>query len=68
MFSESQSEKFKRLARELECDESEEAFDEALGRVVAPRDHADDVLLIDVEVCEGGFRFSNHRWASDGEN
>ena len=30
---EQQAEKFKRLARELECDESEEAFDEALGRV-----------------------------------
>lgn len=30
---ESQSEKFKRLARELECDESEERFDWALKRV-----------------------------------
>jgi hypothetical protein len=30
---ESQSEKFKRLARELECDESEERFDKALKRV-----------------------------------
>lgn len=31
--SESQSEKFKRLARELECDEDEKRFDDALRRV-----------------------------------
>ena len=31
--SENQADKFKDLARELECDESEEAFDEALGWV-----------------------------------
>mgnify|MGYP006295689475 CR=1 FL=1 len=31
--SEPQSEKFKRLARELECDESEERFDKALERI-----------------------------------
>jgi hypothetical protein len=43
MSSESQSEKFKRLARELECDESEEAFDEALGRIaMAPPPRKDD--------------------------
>lgn len=39
----SQSDKFRDLARELECDESEEAFDEALGRVAtAPPPPKDD--------------------------
>lgn len=33
MSKQSQVDKFKDLARELECDESEEAFDEALGQI-----------------------------------
>ncbi|MED5549176.1 MAG: hypothetical protein VX529_07415 [Pseudomonadota bacterium] len=38
-----QGDKFKDLARELECDESEEVFDEALGRVAtAPPPPKDD--------------------------
>tara|TARA_R110002124_G_scaffold271647_2_gene440576 strand:+ start:286 stop:447 length:162 start_codon:yes stop_codon:yes gene_type:complete len=38
-----QAEKFKALARELECDESEEAFDEALERIAtAPPPESDD--------------------------
>ena len=31
---ESQLDKFKQMAKELECDESEKAFDEKLGRLV----------------------------------
>ena len=39
----SQIEKFKALARELECDESEEAFDDALKRVAtAPPPESDE--------------------------
>ena len=33
----SQAEKFRELARELECDESEERFDSALKRVAEPK-------------------------------
>ncbi|WP_420331784.1 DNA-binding protein [Oceanicaulis alexandrii] len=44
----SQSEKFKRLARELECDESEERFDRALKRVAeSPPPVRDDKLKKD---------------------
>ncbi|WP_417489998.1 hypothetical protein [Maricaulis sp.] len=40
MSTETQADKFKALARELECDESEEAFDDALKRVAtAPPPH-----------------------------
>lgn len=39
---ESQSEKFKRLARELECDESEDRFDRALKRVAESPPHERD--------------------------
>ncbi|WP_417497040.1 DNA-binding protein [Maricaulis sp.] len=38
-----QSEKFKALARELECDESEEAFDDALKRVATAPPPAEKV-------------------------
>jgi len=33
-----QIEKFKQIARELECDESERDFDEKLKRIVKPQD------------------------------
>ena len=33
-----QIEKFKQVARELECDESERSFDEKLKRIAKPQD------------------------------
>ena len=35
---ESQIDKFKQIAKELECDESERGFDEKLKRLVKPQD------------------------------
>ena len=36
MTPEEQSAQFIKTARELECDESEEAFDKAMGRILKP--------------------------------
>lgn len=52
-----QPDKFKALARELECDESEEAFDRALRVVGAPEariEHVSDCATHNAPAYEAG--------------
>jgi hypothetical protein len=38
MTDKAQSERFRKIARELDCDESEEAFERAFEKIVSPKE------------------------------